>query len=69
MFVKDAKKALTDLNTSSEEDEGSANGDDDTLFNLVRGASKKGAKKRRVNFIVTLAGGGQDYVPSRHLPS
>ncbi len=31
-----------------------------TLFNLVRGESKK-----RVNFLVTVAEGGREYVPTR----
>jgi hypothetical protein len=35
--------------------------DDMSLFNLGRGGSKK-----RVNFLVTSAEGGQEYVPSRY---
>ncbi len=62
MYVKDVKEMLDAGDTSSGDEESGANGGDDSLFNLVRNASGKRAKKRRVNFIVTLAD-----VPSRHL--
>ncbi len=48
----------------SEEGERSEGGDD-SLFKLVRETSAKKKKKRKVNFIVTLAGAGHDFVPSR----
>ncbi len=38
---------------------------EDTLFKLVRNESEKDKKKRRVNFIVILAGGEENYVPTR----
>jgi hypothetical protein len=48
----------------SEEGERSEGGDD-SLFKLVKETSAKKKKRRKVNFIVTLAGAGHDYVPSR----
>jgi hypothetical protein len=67
MVAKDVKAMLQD--ESGDEEVGSEEGggggeEDDSLFKLVRNASKS-KKKRTVNFIVTLAGSNQDYVPSR----
>ncbi len=67
MVAKDVKAMLQD--ESGDEEVGSEEGggggeEDDSLFKLVRNASKS-KKKRRVNFIVTLAGSNQAYVPSR----
>ena len=68
MVVKDLKeffkKGEDDPGSDGDVDDKGSEGDD-TLFNLVRGSGKKGAKKRKVNFIVTLAGGEAEYVPSR----
>ena len=36
-----------------------------TPFSTTNKSYRKGKKKRKVNFIVTLAGAGHDYVPSR----
>ncbi len=68
MVVKDMKELLhrgeSEDEAGSEEGERSE-GSDDSLFKLVRETSAKKKKKRKVNFIVTLAGAGHDYVPSR----
>jgi hypothetical protein len=68
MVVKDIKELLhrgySDDGAGSEEGE-RPDGGDDSLFKLVRETSAKRKKKRKVNFIVTLAGAGHDYVPSR----
>ena len=67
MVAKDVKAMLQDEGGDEEvgSEEGGRSGDeDDSLFKLVRNASKS-KKKRTVNFIVTLAGSHQDYVPSR----
>ena len=63
MVVKDMKAMLKDDETaSSGEGEEDA---EDSLFKLVRSESAKDRKKRRVNFIVTLAGEEKSYVPQR----
>ncbi len=54
MVMKDLKEMFRD-DKGDESDE-----KDNTLFNLVRGE-----KKKRVNFLVTLAEGGNEYVPVR----
>ncbi len=62
MVAKDVKAMLQDEGGDEEvgSEEGGRSGDeDDSLFKLVRNASK------RVNVIVTLAGSNQDYVLSR----
>jgi hypothetical protein len=66
--VKDLKEFF-----KKEKDEPGSGGDaddegnegDDSLFKLVRGSEKKAGKRRKVNFIVTLAGDDKEYVPSR----
>jgi hypothetical protein len=68
MVVKDMRELLQ--NEQSGDEAGSKEGErsdggDDSLFKLVRETSAKKKKKRKVNFIVTLAGAGHDYVPSR----
>ena len=55
MVMKDLKEMFKGDKEDEEDDK-----DDHTLFNLVRGESKK-----RVNFLVTLAEGGKEYVPVR----
>jgi hypothetical protein len=64
MVVKDMKKAML------KEDDASSSGEaeeytEDSLFKLIRNESVKDRKKRRVNFIVTLAGEEKSYVPRR----
>jgi hypothetical protein len=68
MMAKDLKEIMAKESDGSEagsEEGEKGDEDNDSLFKLVRGEKAKGAKKRKVNFIVTLAGGGKDYVPSR----
>ncbi len=68
MMAKDLKEIMAKESDGSEagsEEGEKGDEDDDSLFKLVRGEKAKGKKKRKVNFIVTLAGGGKDYVPSR----
>jgi hypothetical protein len=68
MVVKDMKELLQNGESGDEagsEDGERSDGGDDSLFKLVRETSAKKKKKRKVNFIVTLAGAGNDYVPSR----
>jgi hypothetical protein len=63
MVVKDMKRMLEDDEATS-----SGEGEEDaevSLFKLVRSESAKDRKKRRVNFIVTLAGEEKSYVPQR----
>ena len=55
MVMKDLKAMFKEEKEDVSEEKG-----DLTLFNLVRGESKK-----RVNFLVTLAEGGKEYVPVR----
>jgi hypothetical protein len=60
-----ASMVMRDLNEmfkqeKEERDDASDEKGDLTLFNLVRGESKK-----RVNFLVTLTEGGKEYVPTR----
>jgi hypothetical protein len=63
MVVKDMEAMLKeDDATSSGEGEEDV---EDSLFKLVRNESAKDRKKRRVNFIVTLAGEEKSYVPKR----
>ncbi len=67
MMAKGVKAMLRDEGGDEEvgsEEGGRSGEEDDSLFKLVRNASRS-KKKRRVNFIVTLAGSNQDYVPSR----
>jgi hypothetical protein len=54
MVMKDLKEMFRDNKGDEDDEKGN------TLFNLVRGESKK-----RVNFLVTLAEGGMEYVPVR----
>jgi hypothetical protein len=68
MMAKDLKEIMAKGSDSSEagsEDGEKGDGDNYSLFRLIRGGEAKGKKKRKVNFIVTLAGRGKDYVPSR----
>jgi hypothetical protein len=68
MVVKDLKEMFAkrkDGNEAGSEEGEKTDEEDDYLFKLVRDSSAKGKKKRRVDFIGTLAGGEKDYVPSR----
>jgi hypothetical protein len=68
MMAKDLKEIIANGSDGSEagsENGEKRDGDDDSLFRLICGGEAKGKKKRKVNFIVTLAEGGKDYVPSR----
>ncbi len=68
MMAKDLKEIMAKGSDGSEagsEEGETGNGDDDSLFRLIRGGEAKGMKKRKINSIVTLAGGGKDYVHSR----
>jgi hypothetical protein len=58
MVVKDLKAMMDEGGAVKEE----SDNDDMALFNLVRGGSKK-----QVNFLVTLAEGRKEYVPSRFI--
>ena len=55
MVMKDLKEMFRKGKEDASDEKG-----DLTLFNLVRGENKK-----RVNFLVTLAEGGKEYVPVR----
>ncbi len=59
MVMKDLKAMMDNGGAVKEESDNEK--DDMTLLNLVRG----GKDKKRVNFLVTLAEGGREYVPSR----
>ncbi len=61
MVARDLKQMLKSEKDLDQEEEPSHEKDDTSLFNLVRGGSKK-----RVNFLVTSAEGEQEYVPSRY---
>ncbi len=68
MMAKDLKEIMAKQSDGSEagsEEGEKGDEDDDSLFKLVRGEKAKEKKRRKVNFIVTLAGGGKDYVPTR----
>jgi hypothetical protein len=61
MVARDLKQMLKSEKDLNQEEESSNEKDDMSLFNLVRGGSKK-----RVNFLVTSAEEGKEYVPSRY---
>jgi hypothetical protein len=63
MVVKDLKEMFQkgdDGNEAGSEEGDNGDEEDDSLFKLARDSSAKGKNKRRVNFIVALAGGGED---------
>jgi hypothetical protein len=61
MVARDLKQMLKSEKDLDQEEESSNEKDDMSLFNLVREGSKK-----RVNFLVTSAEGGKEYVPCRY---
>jgi hypothetical protein len=60
MVVKDLKAMMNQGGAIKDESDNEK--DDMSLFNLVRG----GKDKKRVNFLITSAEGGREYVPSRY---